>query len=135
MDLTDFIVTIIGNNIQDELVGVWAYSLLLLWRLEDERRRLESVSYYGNNNKHPKGFKKIMRSTHPLICTSEIHRGKYGLNQFLDLTDFIITIIGNDIQWELEGVGTCSILPLWGLKDERRRLESVSYYGNDKNDP
>ena len=76
-----------------------------------------------------------MGSTQSLICTSEFHRGKYSLNQFLDLTDFIITIIGNNIQDELVGVGACSLLLLWRLEDERRRLESVSYYGNDKNNP
>ena len=88
------------------------------------------------------------------LCTGPFHEGGYVVNQFLDLTDFIITIIGNNIQWEgerqkhtrfiivsrvfrflsptklnrydqtgyseahtiqplcLEGVGTCSLLPL-----------------------
>jgi len=69
------------------------------------------------------------------LCTGPFHEGGYVLNQFLDLTDFIITIIGNNIQDELVGVWACSLLLLWKLEDERRRLESVSYYGNDKNDP
>ena len=67
--------------------------------------------------------------------TFPFHEGEYVVNQFLDLMDFIITIIGKNIQCELVGVEACFLLPLWGLKDERRRLESVSYYGNDKNDP
>jgi len=38
------------------------------------------------------------------LSTSPFHEGGYVVNQFLDLTDFIITIIGNDIQDELVGV-------------------------------
>ena len=45
-------------------------------------------------------------------CTGPFHEGEYVVNQFLDLTDFIITIIGDGIQWELEGVETRFLLPL-----------------------
>ena len=36
------------------------------------------------------------------VYSSPFHEGGYVVNQFLDLTDFIITIIGNDIQCEGE---------------------------------
>jgi hypothetical protein len=38
------------------------------------------------------------------LCTTPFHEGGYEVNQFLDLTDFIITIIGDNIQDELVGV-------------------------------
>ena len=38
------------------------------------------------------------------LGTGPFHEGGYVVNQFLALTDFIITIIGNNIQDELVGV-------------------------------
>ena len=38
------------------------------------------------------------------LCSGPFHEGEYVVNQFLGLTDFIITIIGNNIQDELVGV-------------------------------
>lgn len=49
-----------------------------------------------------------------------------------ELTDFIIAVMWKDIECELRGVGIVPLLRVWSFEGERRRLEPVQRYRDDK---
>ena len=49
-----------------------------------------------------------------------------------ELTDFIIAVMWKDIECESRGAGIVPLLRVWSFEGERRRLEPVQRYRDDK---
>ena len=79
----------------------------------------KSIYWSTNNFKHP-------LKAHTLFCLlprwslAEIQTFLLLQNDAENPTDFILTVMGNRIKCELEGVRKNSLLLLWGFKGERR---------------